>query len=192
MIASTQTNHPIASLSSDRNPQSPIDFACSRLKASGLRITQPRIAILSSLIQRSMPASIEQIHGDLPSDTCDLVTVYRCLAVFQEIGLVRLSYFHNGTSAYQITLNNEEPPYHVICKDTGKIEELDAANAAALRAVLGRIEESLRARGHESVSHIAEFFIGKSKLAEEMASRRASAEVPQVIQQRAQSSVPMP
>ncbi|WP_084442718.1 transcriptional repressor [Termitidicoccus mucosus] len=192
MIASTQTNHPIASLSSDRNPQTPIDFACSRLKASGLRITQPRIAILSSLIQRSMPASIEQIHGDLPPDTCDLVTVYRCLAVFQEIGLVRLSYFHNGTSAYQITLNNEEPPYHVICKDTGKIEELDAANAAELRAVLGRIEESLRARGHESVSHIAEFFIGKSKLAEEMAGRRGAAEVPQAIQQRSQSSVPVP
>ncbi len=190
MIASTQTNHPIASLSSDRPPQSPIDFACSRLKAAGLRITQPRIAILSSLIQRSMPASIEQIHGDLPSDTCDLVTVYRCLAVFQEIGLVRLSYFHNGTSAYQITLNNEEPPYHVICRDTGRIEELDAANAAELRAVLGRVEESLRSRGYENVSHIAEFFIGKSKLAEEIAARRASVEVPQAIQQRAEPSTP--
>jgi Fur family ferric uptake transcriptional regulator len=192
MIASTQTNHPIASLSSDRNPQFSIDFACSRLKASGLRITQPRIAILSSLIQRSLPASIEQIHDDLPPDTCDLVTVYRCLAVFQEIGLVRLSYFHNGASAYQITLNNEEPPYHVICKDTDKIEELDAASAAELRAVMGRIEESLRARGHESVSHIAEFFIGKSRLAEEMAARRGAAGIPQAIQQRFQSSVPVP
>ncbi|MDR2675149.1 MAG: transcriptional repressor [Opitutaceae bacterium] len=192
MIALTQTNHPIASLSADRTSQSSIDFACSRLKASGLRITQPRIAILSSLIQRPLPASIEQIHGDLPPDTCDLVTVYRCLSVFQEIGLVRLSYFHNGTSAYQLTLNNEEPPYHVICRDTGKIEELDAASAAELRAVLRRIEETLRIRGHEGVSHIAEFFVGKSKLAGELECRRVAAEVLQTIHQRAQSAVPVP
>jgi Fur family ferric uptake transcriptional regulator len=192
MIASTQTNHPIASFSSDREPQSPIDFACAQLKASGLRITQPRIAILSSLIQRAMPASIEQIHGDLPPDTCDLVTVYRCLSVFQKIKLVRLSYFHNGTGAYQILLNNEEPPYHIICKDTGKIEELDAANAAELRAVLVRIEESLRARGHENVSHIAEFFIGKPKFVEGLTDDRGADEIPQAIQQWPRSSVPVP
>jgi Fur family ferric uptake transcriptional regulator len=134
-----------------------------------------------------MPASIEQIHGDLVPETCDLVTVYRCLAVFQEIGLVRLSYFHNGTSAYQITLSNEEPPYHVICKDSGKIEELDAENTAQLRGVLGRIEASLRARGYECVSHIAEFFVGKSELAKEISGRQALSDIPQAIQQRAQS-----
>jgi Fur family ferric uptake transcriptional regulator len=65
---------------SPSSQSSPLDLACARLKAAGLRITQPRIAILDALIKRSLPASIEQIHGDLAGSACDLVTVYRCLA----------------------------------------------------------------------------------------------------------------
>jgi Fur family ferric uptake transcriptional regulator len=163
MIASTQTNHPLATVKQPvAKPQASIDVACSRLKAAGLRITQPRVAILEALIKRAQPASIEQIHGDLANSACDLVTVYRCLAAFQEVGLVRLCYFHNGTSLYQINLENESP-YHVVSKESNEVEELDAENAAELRAVLGRIEESLRARGYSEVSHMVQFFAQKPK-----------------------------
>lgn len=160
MIASTQTNHPMAMTPKSKTP---IEIACSRLKEAGMRITQPRIAILNSLINRSVPANIEQIFADLPPDTCDLVTVYRCLAVFQEIGLVRLTYFHNGASAYQLTLTSDTvPPYHVISKRDNDVHELDAESAAELRAVIHKIEDKLRAQGHEKVSHIVEFFTGKA------------------------------
>lgn len=163
MIASTQTNHPLASVKTGAKPQAAIDVACARLKAAGLRITQPRVAILEALIKRSAPASIEQIHGDLTDSACDLVTVYRCLAAFQEVGLVRLCYFHNGTSLYQINLDNESP-YHVVSKDTNEIEELDAESAAEIRSVVQRIEESLKARGYTDVSHMVEFFAQKPKV----------------------------
>lgn len=162
MIASTQTNHPLASVKPAAKPQAAIDVACARLKAAGLRITQPRVAILEALIKRSAPASIEQIHGDLSDSACDLVTVYRCLAAFQEVGLVRLCYFHNGTSLYQINLDNESP-YHIVSKDTNEVEELDAENSAELRSVLQRIEENLKARGYTDVSHLVEFFAQKPK-----------------------------
>jgi Fur family ferric uptake transcriptional regulator len=165
MIASTQTNHPLASITQDgAKPQAAIDVACSRLKAAGLRITQPRVAILEALIKRAQPASIEQIHGDLSNSACDLVTVYRCLAAFQEVGLVRLCYFHNGTSLYQIKLANENP-YHVVSKETNEVEELDAESSAELRAVVGRIQETLKARGYSEVSHLVQFFAQKSKFA---------------------------
>ena len=160
MIASTQTNHPMALSQKGQTSKSSIEYACSRLREAGLRITQPRISILTSLINRFIPASIEQIHDDLPPDTCDLVTVYRCLAVFQEIGLVRLSYFYNGASAYQLTLTTDTvPPYHVIFKKNNEVRELDAESAAELRVVLNKIENKLRAAGHERISHIVEFFI---------------------------------
>jgi len=160
MIASTQTNHPMAISQNGQKTQTSIEQACACLKNAGLRITQPRISILTSLINRSVPARIEQIHGDLPPDTCDLVTVYRCLATFQKIGLVRLSYFHNGASAYQITLNTDEAaPYHVISKEDNEVQELDAESAAELRAVISKIEERLRANGKSNVSHIVEFFV---------------------------------
>lgn len=183
MIASTQTNHPLASVkqSGAKSQASSIDVACSRLKAAGLRITQPRVAILEALIKRAQPASIEQIHGDLSNSACDLVTVYRCLAAFQEVGLVRLCYFHNGTSLYQINLETESP-YHVVSKETNEVEELDAENAAELRAVLGRIQESLKARGYTEVSHLVQFFAQKPKFAnprEQAASSSAPLPVPQ-------------
>ncbi len=160
MIASTQTNHPLASVSAAKSPAS-LDLACARLKAAGLRITQPRVAILEALLKRTAPASIEQIHNDLADSACDLVTVYRCLAAFQEVGLVRLCYFHNGTSLYQISLDGDNAPYHIVSKNTDEVSELDPESSSELRAVVRRIEDTLRARGYTDVSHLVEFFAQK-------------------------------
>ncbi|MFT3867842.1 MAG: transcriptional repressor [Nibricoccus sp.] len=181
MIASTQTNHPLASVKQPgAKPQAAIDAACSRLKAAGLRITQPRVAILEALIKRAQPASIEQIHNDLSNSACDLVTVYRCLAAFQEVGLVRLCYFHNGTSLYQINIETESP-YHIVSKETNEVEQLDQESSAELRAVLSRIQESLRARGYTEVSHMVQFFAQKPKYSNprEQAAATASLQAPQ-------------
>lgn len=169
--------------------QSPIEYACSRLKSAGMRITQPRISILRSLINRSVPASIEQIHSDLPPDTCDLVTVYRCLSVFEDIGLVRLSYFHNGASVYQITINAEATPYHIITKGENKVAELDAESSAELRAVISKIEDKLRAQGHEKVSHILEFFVAGASQEDGTDPRAENVSIPAVLQMRANSQV---
>ncbi|HTZ21355.1 MAG TPA: Fur family transcriptional regulator [Opitutaceae bacterium] len=160
MIASTQTNHPLAGTQPPATPpkgEKPIEIVCARLKSAGMRITQPRIAILSALLARRQPASIEQIFADLEDRSCDLVTVYRCLAVFEALGLVRRSYFHNGTSLYEIKLD-EESRYHVVCKQTNAVEEIDPALAAELRRAVFRIEESLRLRGYGEISHLVEFF----------------------------------
>lgn len=163
MIASTQTHHPVANVKTPVNTQStPLDIACARLKAAGLRITQPRIAILDALIKRSLPASIEQIHGDLSGSSCDLVTVYRCLAAFEELGLVRRCFFHNGTSLYQINLG-EDPLYHVVNKSDNSVEALDAETSAELRTALLRVESLLKARGYSDISHMVEFFGSSSK-----------------------------
>jgi Fur family ferric uptake transcriptional regulator len=173
MIASTQTNHPLASVKTPVKTVSPLDVACARLKSAGLRITQPRIAILEALIKRSLPASIEQIHNDLPGTACDLVTVYRCLAAFEELGLVRRCFFHNGTSLYQINLGNEAT-YHVVNKADNSVEALDAETVAELRATLKKIEDKLRARGYTDVTHMVEFFGTPAS----STNRAASASVP--------------
>jgi Fur family ferric uptake transcriptional regulator len=154
MIASTQTNHPLADSTSR---SSSLSQSCERLKSAGLRITQPRIAILTAMIERGQPASIEQIHGDLAAGSCDLVTVYRCLAAFEQIGLVRRSFYHNGTSLYELSLGTTNR-YHVVCKNTNRVDEIDAETAAELQHALGKVEETLRARGYENVSHVVEFF----------------------------------
>ena len=156
MIASTQTNHPLSTPKTGKTA-TPIEFACAKLKASGLRITQPRLAIVSALVRRGAPTSIEQIHEDLGATTCDLVTVYRCMAAFAEIGLVRRAFYHNGTSLYEINLG-EPTRYHIVSTDTNQVEELDPETAAELRQTLASVEDKLRLKGYTGVSHIVEFF----------------------------------
>ncbi|HTJ77897.1 MAG TPA: transcriptional repressor [Rariglobus sp.] len=155
MIASTQTNHPLVDLNTSLTQS--LEQACARLKAAGLRITQPRIAILTALLGQTHPVTIEQIHENLNDRSCDLVTVYRCLAAFEELNLVRRSYFHNGTSLYQIQMGTE-PVYHVVSKNDNTVTALPAELTEELRTVIQKIEAELKTRGYTDVSHMAEFF----------------------------------
>jgi Fur family ferric uptake transcriptional regulator len=159
MIASTQTNHPISGVK-DGKGVTPVEVACAKLKEAGLRITQPRVAILAALIKAGRPTSIDTLHSELGNNSCDIVTVYRCMAAFESIGLVRRAFLINGTSLYEINLGDPNR-YHVVCKDTNKVEELDAESAAELRRAVQQVENALRTKGYSEVGHIVEFF-GKS------------------------------
>jgi Fur family ferric uptake transcriptional regulator len=172
MIASTQTNHPIAGV----KHESPVELACSKLKDAGLRITQPRVAILAALIKAGRPTSIDLLHQDLGSKSCDIVTVYRCMAAFESIGLVRRAFLINGTSLYEINLGNPNR-YHVVCKQTNAVEELDAVSANELRRAVQVVEDALRGQGYAEVGHIVEFF-GKSPAARRVQLETAVPAVP--------------
>ena len=157
MIASTQTNHPMSGNGNGARSAGPVELATSRLKSAGLRITQPRLAILAVLSRHEQPTSIEQIHEEVGAANCDLVTVYRCMAAFEEIGLVRRAFFHNGTALYELSLGRPAR-YHVVCKTTNRVEELDAVTAEELRRSIDAVEAKLLARGYRNVGHIVEFF----------------------------------
>ncbi len=158
MIASTQTNHPLAHVGTQTiGRDAPLEIACARLKSAGLRITQPRVAILKTLIEHAGPASIEQIHQGLNTNACDLVTVYRCLAAFENIGIVRRSFHHSGTSLYQID-RGDSTDYHLICKADNSIRPLSENAVARLTETVRRVEAELRAQGFTNVSHSVEFF----------------------------------
>lgn len=171
MIASTQTNHPLAGGKTASGVQAPVEIATGRLRAAGLRITQPRITILTALARSVSPTSIEQLHVELGVGKCDLVTVYRCVAAFEEIGLVRRAFFHNGTALYELNLG-QPTRYHVVCKTTNAVEELDAASSETLGRALSQIEDILRAKGFADVGHIVEFF-GHSPSANRSSARQA-------------------
>lgn len=158
MIASTQTNHPLSG--NPKNPAktpTPVELATARLKSAGLRITQPRLAILGALSKREQPTSIEQLHADVGAENCDLVTVYRCMTAFEEIGLVRRAFFHNGTALYEINLG-QPARYHFVCKATNNVEVLDAETSELLRSAIEQVQERIRGRGYTNIGHIVEFF----------------------------------
>lgn len=150
MISATQSNHPLAGVSTTP-AASPVDLGCARLRENGLRVTQPRIALLTALSHQNGPVSIEHLHAALKDRSCDLVTVYRCLSAFEGIGLVRRSFLHNGTGLYELTLSNAPQHYHLVCKSCGKTERVDYFPIQGMEAVL-------RERGYTQLSHLVEFF----------------------------------
>ena len=122
-------------------------MATIRLKSAGLRITQPRLAILAALARHNQPTSIEQIHEEVGSKACDLVTVYRCMAAFERIGIVGRAFFHNGTALFKINLGQPER-YHVACKATNNVAEIDAETSRELRRVVEIVQEKAARDGY--------------------------------------------
>jgi Fur family ferric uptake transcriptional regulator len=128
----------------------PLDEARSRIRNAQMRITKPRVAIIESLLQHEGPVSIERIHQDMGTDVCDLVTVYRCLAAFEGIGMVRRSYLHNGTCLFELTLGSQRH-YHIVCKSCGKTDRVDYFP-------IDGMDRMLAERGYTEISHVVEFF----------------------------------
>ncbi len=150
MISATQSNHPLAGVS-PAQATSPVEAGCAKLRESGLRITQPRVALLTALARQDGPVSIERLHATLKDRSCDLVTVYRCLSAFEGIGLVRRSFLHSGTSLYELTLGNQPQHYHLVCKSCGQTERVDYFPIHGMETVL-------RERGYTQLTHLVEFF----------------------------------
>ena len=180
MIASTQTNHPLASVHEPFQSSAAVDSveqACSRLKSLGLRITKPRVTILSTLFTERDPISIENLHEKIQNQACDLVTVYRCLSVFTNLGLVRRSFAINGTSLYEINRSGEYL-FRVTCKDTQKRESLSPEVSGELLQAINRAKAELEHRGYKDFSFNLEFF------AVAPSSRQGAPEMPAALAQR--------
>ena len=82
------------------------------LQASGLRLTQSRIAVYSILNKnREVFLSPHDIYEKIAASKkykCDRVSVYRVLSTLEKIGLVKISHFQGEASRYKIHFHTEE------------------------------------------------------------------------------------
>lgn len=131
-------------------------LATARLKSAGLRVTQPRMTILEALCRQHSPVSIEHLHAGLPPGSCDLVTVYRCMAAFERGGLVRRAVIHQGTSLYQVAFGQPET-YHIVCRASGQLAPLSPEVSRELQQAVAKAREELREKGYREVAHMLEF-----------------------------------
>jgi Fur family ferric uptake transcriptional regulator len=150
VISAAQSNHPLAPIAAPGDSLNCLEEAQSRIRAAGMRVTRPRVALVEALLRQSGPVSIERLHQEVGMEACDLVTIYRCLAAFEELGLVRRSYLHNGTCLYEQTITSARR-YHIVCKTCGHTDPVDFTLA-------DNVEQKLRERGYAQVSHVVEFF----------------------------------
>ena len=129
------------------------------IRKAGLRVTKPRLALLDALAAAGGPVSIEQLHVAVGAETCDLVTVYRCMGAFERSGVVARSYFHDGTTLFRLVREETDRfSYHVLSKTTNHVEPLDAQSSAKIKQIVQQVEKTLRDQGFTDVGHIVEFF----------------------------------
>ena len=158
MISSTQSNQPFAtSVVKEGVACAYLEAALKKLREVGLRITQSRIQLLTVLGRSAEPMSVEELHASVGREGCDMVTIYRSMLVFEENGLVQRSYRYNGTTLFERRLDMP-PRYRVFFKQTNRFDELDDHLTGQVRAAIEELENTLRAQGYSSVSHLFEFF----------------------------------
>ncbi len=131
--------------------QKPLDGASARLKQVGLKITQPRVAVMKALMEDHGPFTVEELKAKIPTRTCDLVTLYRSLPALEKAGLVRRCDFGDGPVRYEYQGEDGHHHHHVICRKCRKITSLD-------HCLIENLEKSLQKQGFSEITHSLEFF----------------------------------
>jgi Fur family ferric uptake transcriptional regulator len=96
------------------------------LKEAGLKITSPRVKILS-LLQRpeNQHISVEDLYKKLleQGDEVGVATVYRVLNQFDDAGIVTRHHFEGGKSVFELA--NQEHHDHLVCLTCGEVIEFN-------------------------------------------------------------------
>jgi Fur family transcriptional regulator, ferric uptake regulator len=120
----------------------------SILANSGYRITAPRRAVMTVLKHVDVPLDAAAVlaHGRKQHASLGLVTVYRTLDLFQDLGLVRRVHEEDGCHGYALA----SPGHHhtVICRRCGRAVEFTGCEE--MRALVRRAEAEtgFRVEGH--------------------------------------------
>jgi Fe2+ or Zn2+ uptake regulation protein len=74
------------------------------IKEKSLRVTKPRLAVARVLLnEKSKYLTSEEIYfkiSNIEGVTCDLVSVYRILATFEEIGIIKKTELYKEATRY--------------------------------------------------------------------------------------------
>ena len=122
------------------------------LRDHGLRVTEPRIAVLKVFLESHGPFSAEEVYTKVTRKACDLATIYRTLTSLEKAQVVRRCDFGDGTLRFEIA-DKSDPHHHhhIICKICKQIEVLDDCE-------LDNLDQFAQKRGFTQVTHSLEFF----------------------------------
>ncbi|MEL0630066.1 ferric iron uptake transcriptional regulator [Psychromonas aquatilis] len=96
------------------------------LKQAGLKVTSPRLKILSLLqLPENQHLSAEDLYKKLleQGDEVGVATVYRVLNQFDDAGIVTRHHFEGGKSVFELT--HKEHHDHLVCLKCGEVIEFN-------------------------------------------------------------------
>lgn len=106
------------------SPMTDQDALAADIKSTGLKVTMPRLKVLSIFEQSKIRhLSAEDVYRQLLAEDIDigLATVYRVLTQFEQAGILLRSNFESGKSVFE--LNQGSHHDHLVCLECGRVEE---------------------------------------------------------------------
>lgn len=120
------------------------------LLKNGAKLTLQRKLIAEKIDRQKTPFSAEDLHSfGLKQKRIDLVTIYRTLTLFHNLGLLHKSEFGDRKSRYWKSTNNNHCQT-LFCRKCGQIETLPTC-------LVESQHESLSQKGYTELSHRVEF-----------------------------------
>ncbi len=119
------------------------------LRQAGHKITSSRKMIWNALAQT--PLSALEIHGILKDKglEVDLVTIYRSLDLFINLGLINKTRLDDKTARYE--LKDQDHHHHLICQTCKKIKDISFNEANWIKRIEKESEFTIN-------NHQLEFF----------------------------------
>lgn len=100
------------------------------LRASGQRVTLPRLLVHRHVRRSPRHVTAEQLHVELADEHSSLspATIYATLDVLEELGFIRRINAPGGTTVYD---SRTDVHHHAFCRECGAIIDIDAADGTA-------------------------------------------------------------
>jgi Fur family transcriptional regulator, ferric uptake regulator len=90
------------------------------LRERGYRATVPRRAVWEALVRAHGHVTVEEL-AELVVDDVDQASIYRALALFEELGLARMSRLGDSEASRWEPAHPDEH-FHLVCTDCGRID----------------------------------------------------------------------
>ncbi len=120
------------------------------LKNAGYKLTKARLAVVEAILKLyEKPFSAEMVFSIIEKSkklNCDQVSVYRTLAVLEEIGSLRNSDIFGDTKFYEIVESGHHHKHHITCKKCQKIDVIDFCLVESQEKLLSKL-------GYKDLSH---------------------------------------
>jgi Fur family transcriptional regulator, ferric uptake regulator len=93
------------------------------LRARGYRVTQPRRVVWEALRAADRHVTVEELTASMGAAgaNVDLASVYRTLALFEELGLARVNRMRDD-DAGRWELAHPDEHFHLVCETCGHID----------------------------------------------------------------------
>ncbi len=101
-----------------------------QLRAAGLRVTKPRLAVLSVLARHPHSETatiIDAVRAEL--DAVSHQAIYDCLGALTDAGLVRRIQPAGSLARYEILRGDNH--HHIVCRTCGAVADVPCATGAA-------------------------------------------------------------